>query len=270
MRAVILGLPPTTNNLYTVVSGRQVLSETGRRYHESVAAILRRLWSGPPSPAPFAVLLTYHLRYDRDVDGSQKVLLDGFAPRHRDGVREPIVWNDDRQLVLFAARKVRAGKTTLPYVSVIIRELAAQPVFVANTAPPASRVRRRLDFATNLLPPSNNNAYTPVGRGRMGRVKTREARAVSEAYAADFAILAAGQRPTRPSGPLFAGAVRLRLRFGFTADRRDVDGSSKVLLDAGKVVLWYDDGQITSYSVSKARVRAGEEACIEGGVWEVT
>jgi len=269
MRAVILGLPPTTNNLYTVVAGRQVLSETGRRYHESVAAILRRLWSGPPSPAPFAVLLTYHLRYDRDVDGSQKVLLDGFAPRHRDGAREPIVWNDDRQLVLFAARKVHAGKTTLPYVSVIIHELAVAPVFVANTVPPAARVRRRLDFVTNLIPPSNNNAYTPVGRGRLGRVKTREAREVSAAYAADFAALAAGQPGVRALGPLFAGAVRLRLRFGFTADRRDVDGSSKVLLDAGRDVLWHDDGQITSYSVSKARVRSGEEACIEGGIWEV-
>jgi Holliday junction resolvase RusA-like endonuclease len=263
MRVVILGLPPSTNNLYTVVAGRQVLSEPGWQFHASVAAILRRHWATVPSGGPFAVLVTYHLRYDRDVDGSQKVLLDGFAPRHRDGGREPIVWNDDRQLVLFAARKVRAAKGTLPYVSVIIRELARPPMFVAG-APPDHRSRRRLDFATGTIPPSNNNAYTPVGRGRAGRVKTREARLIGEAYARDFAVLVGG------SQPYFAGPLRLRLRFGFAADRRDVDGSSKLLLDAGKGVLWRDDGQITSYSVAKARVRSGGQPSIEGGAWEVS
>ena len=263
MRVVILGLPPSTNNLYTVVAGRQVLTEPGRRFHESVAAILRRFWSGAPSSGPFAVLVTYHLRYDRDVDGSQKVLLDGFAPRHRDGTREPIVWNDDRQLVLFAARKVRTNKSTLPYVSIIIRELSALPAF--NTgSPPRHRAVRRLDFATGLIPPSNNNAYIPVGRGRLGRVKTREARLIGEAYARDFTTITGGP------WPYFTCPVRLRLRFGFTADRRDVDGSSKLLLDAGKGLLWRDDGQITSYSVAKARVRPGQSPSIEGGAWEIS
>ncbi len=312
MRVVLLGLPPSTNNLYAVVMGRQILTETGRAYHRAVAAVMRKAWQQPPSPSPFAVMITYHVRYDRDVDGSQKVLLDGFAPKleknkvpseeQSSSRQEPIVWNDDRQLVLFAARKVRVKAGVLPYVSVIIRELVSQPAFVAPHVPALRGDRRRLDFGTDLIPPSNNNAYT-VSRGRhkatgvvtvgasgaiskekpmYGRVKTREARLVADAFGESFGYLASELRQaaltdgsssraaeiaadTMP----FPAAVRLRLRFGYTADRRDVDGSSKILLDAARGTLWGDDAQITSYSVAKARVPAGAVACIEGGVWEI-
>ena len=285
MRFVLLGLPPSTNNLYTVVAGHQVLSEVGWRYHDSVAAVLRRLWKFPPSAAPFAVLITYHLRYDRDVDGSQKVLLDGFAPQaHKGpnaGKRTPIVWNDDRQLVLFAARKRRLPKHILPYVSVIVRELGVAPVFASCYAPPLRGDRRRLDFDTALIPPSNNNAYVPIGRGARGRVKTREARIAAESLAAGFATLvlrlraAAARlgnqraREIAAGVTVFPGPLRLRLRFGFSADRRDVDGSSKILLDAARGILWGDDTQIESYCVAKARVPAGADPRVEGSVWEI-
>jgi Holliday junction resolvase RusA-like endonuclease len=237
------------------------------------------------------VLVTYHLRYDRDVDGSQKVLLDGFAPQtHRGpqaGKRTPVVWEDDRQLVLFAARKVRVAKGVLPYVSVVVRPLARGPVFAPAYAPPLRGDRRRLDFATTLIPPSNNNAYTPIGIGGRGRIKTHEARAVAEALSGGFVALADDLRAAARAGAadnppnlragdiaagetIFPGALRLRLRFGFLADRRDVDGSSKIILDAARGVLWHDDTQIASYAVAKARMPADAAPRIEGSIWELS
>lgn len=251
MRLVLLGLPPATNNLYTVIGNRQVLSETGRRFHESVAALARHAWPGSPSPAPFAVLVTYHLGgYDRDVDGSHKAILDGFSPRHRDGSRAPIIWRDDRQVVLFSARKVRTA--ALPYVSIVVRPLAHIPAFQ-----PLSRPAGALSFATSLIPPSTNNTYTPSARFRR---KTAAARDATEAYAAGFRRLIFGHPP-------FAQGVRLRIRYGFSADRRDVDGSHKLLLDAARGILWADDRQVTSFCASKARLAPGSAPVIQGNAW---
>lgn len=253
MRLVLLGLPPATNNLYTVVGNRQVLSETGRRYHRTVAAVARRYWGRPPYRGPFAVLVTYHLGgYDRDVDGSHKAILDGFSPWRPDGSRDPIIWKDDRQVVLFAARKVRTP--ALPYVSVVIRALVRDPHFA-----PLSRPSAALSFATSLIPPSTNNTYTPSARFRR---KTVEAREATQTYAAGFARLAGGQIP-------FRGGVRLRIRYGFLVDRRDVDGSHKLLLDAARGILWDDDRQVLSFTASKARLEGGRRPLIEGNAWSL-
>jgi Holliday junction resolvase RusA-like endonuclease len=253
MRLVLLGLPPATNNLYAVIGNHQVLSEAGRRYHETVAAVARRYWTGPPHQGPFAVLVTYHLGgYDRDVDGSHKAILDGFSPRRIDASRSPIIWEDDRQVVLFAARKVRTS--SLPYVSVVVRPLRAVPAFR-----PLARPAGALSFATSLIPPSTNNTYTPSARFRRKTVAARDATA---AYAAGFARLAPGGKP-------FRGGVRLRIRYGFIADRRDVDGSHKLLLDAARGILWDDDRQLVSFTASKARLDPGRTPVIMGNAWDV-
>ena len=98
-----------------------------------------------------------------------------------------------------------------------------------------------------LLPPSTNNTYAVAGRVRR---KTRDAKAVETAYRGAFARLAGEVPPTE-------APVRLRVHYGFTADRRDVDGSHKLLLDAARGLLWVDDRQIASLTLSKART-AGE------------
>jgi Holliday junction resolvase RusA-like endonuclease len=245
MRLVILGLSPSTNNLYTVVRARQVVTETGRRFHAAVGAIAARAWTAAPGPGPFAVLVTYHLgAYDRDVDGSHKALLDGLSG---------VVWQDDRQVVLFAARKRRVGRDVLPYVSLVVRPLTGRPLFVAPTVP-----TRALGFATTIIPPSANNTYTTTSRFRR---KTVAARSSSETFTAGFTALMAHRPP-------LTGPLRVRLRYGFTADRRDVDGSHKLLLDAARGRLWLDDRQIVAFTVSKARLGPpGRAPRIEGAVW---
>lgn len=255
MRLVLLGLPPTTNNLYAIVRGHQVLTEAGREYHRAVALVAHAaLGDRAASSAPFAIMVTYHLgAYDRDVDGSHKTILDGFSPRLKDGSREPIVWQDDRQVVLFVARKMKAPRGVLPYVSIVVRELATPPAY----RPPVLR-GRALGFATSIIPPSTNNAYTHY---RGVRRKTKDARQATIDYAAGWDDLADGARP------MFAGPVRITLRFGFRADRRDVDGSHKLLLDAARGIMWFDDRAIQRFSVSKARVAAGSEPVIEGSLW---
>lgn len=264
MRLVILGLPPTTNNLYAIVSGRQVKVEVGRVWTKIAAAVARAAWAGrEPSHAPFAVLITYHLgAYERDVDGSHKAIIDGFAPKGDDGHQEPIIWYDDRQLILFAARKVRAPKGTLPYVSVVVRELGEIP-------PPYREpraVQGALGFETSIMPPSANNTYT-VWRGQ--RRKSKEAREVFATYRVGFAELVAAD--TDPTRFPFSDSVRVRVRYGYIADRRDVDGSHKLLFDAargegGGGLIWRDDLQITSLAIAKGRVATGDSPRIAGDV----
>lgn len=264
MRMVILGLPPTTNNLYAVVRGRQVKVEAGRAWTRLAAAVAAATWGERPvSAAPFAVLITYHLgAYERDVDGSHKAIIDGFAPREPETGQRPIVWHDDRQLVLLAARKVRAPKGVLPYVSIIVRELAGatgeSPGYLEPT--PA---RGALSFETTVLPPSTNNAYTTFGGTRRKSAASREAYAT---YQKGFAALVADD-PDLARFPL-TGALRVRVRYGYVANRRDVDGSHKLLLDAarGQGLVWRDDLQITSLSLAKGRVPAGLAPRIAGDV----
>lgn len=263
MRLVILGLPPTTNNLYAIVAGRQVKVEVGRAWTRIAAAAARAAWAGRvPSRAPFAVLITYHLgAYERDVDGSHKTLIDGFAPQGQDGHQEPIIWYDDRQLVLFAARKVRAPKGVLPYVSLVVRELSSLPAY---HAPAPSH--NALGFETTVMPPSTNNTYT-TWRGK--RRKSEAAREAFAAYQTGFAALVTAD--AQASRFPFTGPVRVRVRYGYTADRRDVDGSHKLLFDAargetGAGLVWRDDLQITSLAIAKGRVPAGVAPRIAGDV----
>lgn len=263
MRLVILGLPPTTNNLYAIVAGRPVKVEPGRAWTEIAAGVAAHAWGPrPPSRSPFAVLITYHLgAYARDVDGSHKAIIDGFAPR-RGKMQTPIIWHDDRQLVLLAMRKVRAPKGVLPYVSVIIRELVAAPAYREPTVVPGA-----LGFTTTRMPPSTNNTYTSF---RGARRKSAAAREAFAAYLVGFRALVGGT-PDPDRYPL-TGPVRVRIRHGYTHDRRDVDGSHKLLLDAARGepgaggLVWRDDLQIRSISLVKGRVPKDEEPQISGDV----
>lgn len=246
MRFVLLGLPPTTNNLYAIVGNHQVLGEPGRVYHGAVRRVAAKVWSGPILEGPFAVLITYYLgRYDRDVDGSHKPILDALSGT---------VWKDDRQVVLLAARKRRLPPGVLPYLSVVVRPLKHRPIFRIPSSP-----RRAVFFKTTVLPPSTNNSYS-IFRGF--RRKTARARRVIEHYRAEFVALTGGKPP-------LSGALRARVRYGFTADRRDVDGSHKLLFDAGKEILWNDDRQIISFSVAKARITQNHEPLIVFSFWEL-
>jgi Holliday junction resolvase RusA-like endonuclease len=230
IRFRLIGLPPSTNNLYTIVAGRQVLSRAGRSYHEAVAALAAELAPNGPVSGPIALRISYRLgSRDRDVDGSHKALIDGLSG---------VCFNDDRQVVLLSLNKTRAALDELPSVEVIIRPL---------TALPADRTLRAhhdgFRLTTTLLPPSTNNSYAIAGRVRR---KTREAKMVETAYRGAFTRLAAGTAPLE-------GPVRVRIHYGFNADRRDVDGSHKLLLDAARGLLWVDDRQISSLTLSKAR-----------------
>jgi Holliday junction resolvase RusA-like endonuclease len=225
----LYGLPPTTNNLYAVVAGRQVLSRAGRAYHAAVAEIAAAAWSGTPADGPVAVRITYHVAHDRDVDGSHKALVDGMSG---------VCFDDDRRLVLLTLTKEPVRDGALPHVDVTVRALSALPVDRHLAAS-----REGFALTTTILPPSTNNTYAISGRVRR---KTREAKAVETAYRGAFAQLAGGQPPAE-------GPVTLRIHYGFTADRRDVDGSHKLLLDAARGHLWIDDRQITRLTLTKAR-----------------
>lgn len=229
MRFVLVGLPPSTNNLYAIVGGRQVKTAVGREYSAAVADVARRAWEAEPSGGAFAVLVTFHLAgRDRDVDGSHKAILDGCSE---------VIWSDDRQLVLFAARKRRLPHGVLPYVSVVIRPVAALPAWTDPIAAPAAA-----EIVASPLPPTTNNSYS-IWRGI--RRKTAAARAASTA-------LEPAINDSAPDQP-WRGPVRLRIRYALTANRRDVDGSHKLLLDAARGAWWGDDLQITSFSVAKTR-----------------
>jgi Holliday junction resolvase RusA-like endonuclease len=246
MRLVILGLPPSANNLYAVVGRRQVLSAEGRRFHSAFRAVAAAGRTALPTGGPFAMAVTYHLRYDRDVEGSHKAILDALSGT---------LWRDDRQLVLLTLAKRRLPLGVLPYVSVVLRPLARKPRFAPPSSPPGAAWR----FASSILPPSTNNLYAVFGRARR---LTREGRAAKDAYR--YGFLSLGRRsPER-------GELRLRLRYGFVADRRDVDGSHKAILDAARGLLWIDDQQIVRLSLSKARVEAGAEALITLDGWTVS
>lgn len=247
MRFLLLGLPPSTNNLYAVVAGHQVLVEPGRAFHAAMRQVAARQWTTGPSRQPFAVQVTYHLGgYDRDVDGSHKPILDALSG---------LVWVDDRQVVLFVALKRRLSSRVLPYLSVIVRELPQVPPFAPGRPP-----RRAEAFLTEILPPSTNNSYTVFG-GR--RHKTAAAKQVTAIYRAGFQRLAGRRPPLKDS-------LCVRLRHGYRADRRDVDGSHKLLFDAARGVLWVDDRQILRFSVAKGRVPAGQVPRISGALWSLT
>ena len=229
-RLLLIGLPPTTNNLYTIVAGRQVLSREGRAYHAATRSVARAAWSDAPVTGPVALRITYYLgAHDRDVDGSHKALIDGL---------KGVVFGDDRQLVLLALEKRIVSAGTLPYVSVVIRPLVTAPAVRKLRASEAG-----FGLSTRLLPPSTNNTYAISGRVRR---KTRDAKAIESAYRGAFATLAGDE-------PATDAPLRLRVHYGFTADRRDVDGSHKLLLDAARGLLWIDDRQVAALTLSKAR-----------------
>ena len=256
MRLVMLGLPPATNNMYATVpdkgpktgvrrrAARVVLSAAGRASHKAWRAVAARKHAGPPSGAPFAVLVVYHLhRLDRDVDGSHKAVLDGF---------KGVLWRDDKQVVLLGARKDLAPREVFPYVTVVVRELAAMPSYRPQEAPGGA-----LAFETNIWPPTTNNAYALSG-GR--RRKTAAARAAGDAYTLWMSRLV--RHP-----PAIEGPARLRIRYGIAVDRRDVEGSHKILVDAMRGVAWRDDADVMSFSVSKARLPKGAQPVIDVVTW---
>jgi Holliday junction resolvase RusA-like endonuclease len=241
MRATIAGLPPTTNNLYAVVRGRNILSEAGRAAHAAFAAAFRNA-GAVVAEGPVALSITYHLgAYDRDVDGSHKVVVDAG---------KGLLYRDDRQVALLAIEKRRAAPGVLPWTEVVVRALAAAPAF----AEPPLRAGA-LSLAADRLPPSTNNAYAAVNGIRRA---TREAKEAKAAFAAAFVALL----PAGSAQPHFAGPVAVRIRYGFQADRRDVDGSHKLLLDAARGVLWADDRQIRRIRMEKARAPEGAPAVV--------
>jgi Holliday junction resolvase RusA-like endonuclease len=190
--------------------------------------------------------VVYHLhRLDRDVDGSHKAVVDGF---------KGVLWRDDKQVVLLAARKALVPRDVFPYVSVVVRELAHIPSYRPQGAPGGA-----VAFETNIWPPTTNNAYALSG-GR--RRKTAAARSASEAYA--FGVSRLVRHP-----PAIDGPARLRIRYGITADRRDVEGSHKLLVDAMRGVAWRDDSQVMSFSVSKARLPKGAQPVIDVVTWAI-
>lgn len=245
MRLTLFAVPPATNNLYTVVRGRAVLSETGRATKAAWAEAFRAVHGiRPPHQGPVAVLIVYRLgATDRDVDGSHKAIVDAGSG---------ILYRDDRQIVLIAARKERAAPGTLPSTTIVVRELRAEPRFALPARPAGA-----IGFATNHIGPTTNNAYAPI---RGIRRKTAAARVSSARYEEAARSVADGHAP-------MAGRLRLRVRHGYLADRRDVDGSHKLLVDACRGVFYGDDRQIASFSVAKGRVASGDEPMVVIDVW---
>lgn len=244
MRLVIVGTPPATNNLYAVVGGRMVLSARGRAFHAALAAVARRAGPAAPDERRYAVAITYHLGRDRDVEGSQKVVLDALSG---------LVWRDDRAIVVLRLAKRRVAPGTLPWTSVTIRPLSATAPAFHTPRVPAGGV----GFGTTLLPPSTNNAMAVSG-GR--RRRTRAARQVALLHRAGIAAAAGPGEP-------WSGPVRVRIRYGFRADHRDLDGSHKAILDSATGTLWRDDRQLVSVSFAKGRLSTGEEPRVVFAAW---
>lgn len=243
MRLRLLGLPPSTNNLYAIVRGHQILSAEGRRFKAAIATIARELRAGlSPHDGPIALRISYRLRHDRDVDGSHKALLDALSG---------ILYHDDRQVIALDIDKQRVKTGEPAELRLTARLLGEAPLHR-----PLPEPDRGVIFRTDLLPPSTNNTYAVIGRIRR---LTREGRTVKDAYATALA----GITPAPLAGPL-----RVRVRYSFAADRRDVDGSHKLLLDAARGILWSDDRQIVSIDLIKGRVPAGDQPQIELAVWE--
>jgi Holliday junction resolvase RusA-like endonuclease len=227
MRLVVVGLPPTTNNLYAIVGRYQVLTAAGRSYKASLHNAAIATATTPPTNGPVAMMVTYYLRRDRDVDGSAKIVLDAL---------KGVIYEDDRQVDLLVLRKRRTK--TLPYLSIVVRRLRAHPVF----RPIVERDTHVLATFTDL-PPTTNNLYTIFGRRRR---KSREARQLQDVYAIGYRMRMGAKSPMR-------GQVGARIRYGFIANRRDVDGSHKTLIDAASSIVYEDDRQIVRLSLAKGR-----------------
>lgn len=94
------------------------------------------------------------------------------------------------------------------------------------------------------LPPSTNDLWVPVPRGRGGRgrvslVKTKEAKA----YARVCALIARAQRC-----PRFEGEVRAELVVYLRDRRSDGDNRIKAVLDALQGIAYANDRQVTAGS----------------------
>jgi len=252
MILTLLGLPPTTNNLYAVVGKRHVLTEEGDRYHQQVREVVKELYSLPPADGPFAVSVTYYLGgYERDVEGSHKALIDGMSG---------LVWNDDRQIQLMCLRKRKAPAGMLPYVNVITRKLAQQPASMRQLPGTPREPDRGLTLVTGVIPPTNNNIYFSAE----SRIKTPAAQLAGRLFSRAFDNLSASSDLALP----WSGHLGGKIRYYFAADRRDVDGSHKLLLDAAKGILWHDDRQLTHICLRKGK-SGGETPTIFAAFWPV-
>jgi len=253
MILTLLGLPPTTNNLYAVIGRRHVLTEEGVRYHQQVRAVLERVHSLPPADGPFAVSITYYLGgYERDVEGSHKALIDAMSG---------MIWRDDRQIQLMCLRKRKAAAGMLPYVNIVTRRLAMQPASMLSLPSAVRSVPRGLTLITSVIPPTTNNIYFSTD----SRIKTPAAQLAGRLFARAYDNLAVASDLALP----WSGHLAGRIRYHFAADRRDVDGSHKLLLDAAKGILWHDDRQLTHICLRKGKAGKNITPTIFASFWPI-
>lgn len=126
MLAIRAPLPPATNHLYFVANGRKVLSAEGRAYKAMIGQIARMAASMPgawPIEPAFEVSVFLYLetRRVRDVDGSNKVLLDGIFR----ALKEIDPRLDDNLIVdLHIYKRLDAAN---PRVDVIVKAAEGEP-----------------------------------------------------------------------------------------------------------------------------------------------
>ena len=81
MKIVISKLPPSTNHLYAVraVRGHAMMYVTkeGKEWFEFAGKELKKQWrKKTPIGTPCEIWIELYLAYDRDIDGSNKAILD--------------------------------------------------------------------------------------------------------------------------------------------------------------------------------------------------
>lgn len=100
---VILPLPPTTNNAYGIVGKRRYMYAEAKSWKE-MAIYKFKLYKGVN---PAIVKISYYLKFNRDVDGSHKLILDAMQGRGGGaGVME-----DDTTIVELHLYKYKAKDT---------------------------------------------------------------------------------------------------------------------------------------------------------------
>lgn len=109
-----LPIPPVLNNLYLNIPRKgRVLSYQGKAWKEKAGWEARQHWGDEPSKAPFAINLTVYVKHMRDVNSSDKLLLDAM---------QGIVYENDTQVDELHIQRYKAAKGEDGWIEVTVTQ----------------------------------------------------------------------------------------------------------------------------------------------------
>lgn len=110
MKAAI-DLPPTTNHAYGISRSRMYKTDKCRAWEATAGFQVKRVWDRKPVEGEVWVGIEMFYKYNRDVDGSIKLILDLLASI---GVME-----NDRQVMSLQVSKEKVSKDPCVVVTVL-------------------------------------------------------------------------------------------------------------------------------------------------------